>query len=489
MNAGTRTTRQLRAWRRLRRCSVPRWMIGRATDRRLAGDWRGACDAAGVDVALDPALIRRQHGAEVAAAVEDDLRHLAPDLLRWHLLRPEPDPVLVPGAVPLAVHGRLALQVRARHPGTPSRRLELVFAELDAAGPLGAVHGLERARERWDSRHAGALLDRCGGYDGHLPGLTATGDPLPEPAWAGLERVLAAQDAGDWAAAWSLAGFDVGPLRELIGRGSWIGPYLRAARLDLARVRTAVTARRDRIRVRLGATIGTWLTVDADLRVFHGSGQPPAPELPVVLAERPVDFDLVRHGLLPLEHLHPLVGDALFPGLAGLFDGPPDPVPDLPPVRVRCQGEWHILGDGHHTVEEVRRELALRALGGAPLRGCFAALAGWRGPEGWTPKALRLRRRDVVEHAVNGDGPALAAWLDAGLDPHLRDHLGRTLLHLLAWLPEPEPVVARLRHAGLNPQARDRAGLTPLRHAVTAGGTPEAVRALLDLGADPADLP
>ena len=47
--------------------------------------------------------------------------------------------------------------------------------------------------------------------------------------------------------------------------------------------------------------------------------------------------------------------------------------------------------------------------------------------------------------------------------------------------------MARLRHAGLDPRARDRAGLTPLQHAVAAGGTPQAVRALLDLGADPAE--
>ncbi|WP_442788371.1 hypothetical protein [Dactylosporangium sp. NBC_01737] len=48
-----------------------------ATQRRLAGDWRGACAAAGVGVdasvlAAEPRLLH-------------DLRHLAPDLLRWHL--------------------------------------------------------------------------------------------------------------------------------------------------------------------------------------------------------------------------------------------------------------------------------------------------------------------------------------------------------------------------------------------------------------------
>ncbi|WP_327009325.1 hypothetical protein OHA72_20035 [Dactylosporangium sp. NBC_01737] len=447
----------------------------------------GACYAAGVDVALDPVLIRREHGAAVAEAVEDDLRHLAPDLLRWHLFRDLPATTLLPVAVPLAVYGRLELTVRPRHPRTPSQRLELVLSEPDGAAHPGR-HRMEHARERWDTRYTGGLLTRCGGYDGHLPFFTATGDRLPEASWTGPERVIAAQDAGDWAAAWTLAGFDVEPLRTMIGAGHWITAYLRDARHDLAQVRAAVQERGGPVRVPLGAHVSLPLTVGADLRVQYVSAPIPPPEVPAVRGERPVDFDLVRHGLLPLEELHPLVGDALFPGLAGLFDGPPDPVPDVTPVRVRCQGVWHVLGDGHHTAEEMRRELALRALGGAPLRGCFAARAGWHDPDTWTPKALRLRRQQVILHAVNGDGPAIAAWLDAGLDPHLRDHLGRTLLHLLAWLPEPGPVVARLRHAGLDPRARDRLGLSPLRHAVTMGGTPQAIRALLDLGADPEDL-
>ncbi|HEX8008318.1 MAG TPA: VWA-like domain-containing protein [Trebonia sp.] len=38
------------SWRRIRRYAVPRWMIERATERRLTGDWHGACAAANVDV-------------------------------------------------------------------------------------------------------------------------------------------------------------------------------------------------------------------------------------------------------------------------------------------------------------------------------------------------------------------------------------------------------------------------------------------------------
>src|SRR5690348_3371444 len=75
------------AWRRIRRYAVPRWMIEQATERRLAGDWRGACAAANVDIAFDLADVANEHGAAVAAAIEDDLLHFAPDLLRWHAPR------------------------------------------------------------------------------------------------------------------------------------------------------------------------------------------------------------------------------------------------------------------------------------------------------------------------------------------------------------------------------------------------------------------
>ncbi|MEU6753470.1 hypothetical protein ABZ914_45215, partial [Spirillospora sp. NPDC046719] len=47
--------------RRIRRYAVPRWMIERAAERRLAGDWRGACAAANVDVDFDLADVAREH--------------------------------------------------------------------------------------------------------------------------------------------------------------------------------------------------------------------------------------------------------------------------------------------------------------------------------------------------------------------------------------------------------------------------------------------
>ncbi|MGH3415838.1 MAG: hypothetical protein ACRDSS_05185, partial [Actinocrinis sp.] len=60
-------------------------MIEAATRRRSAGDWRGACAAADVEIQFNPDAIRRVHGSRVAGRLLVDLRNLAPDLLRWHL--------------------------------------------------------------------------------------------------------------------------------------------------------------------------------------------------------------------------------------------------------------------------------------------------------------------------------------------------------------------------------------------------------------------
>jgi hypothetical protein len=117
--------------RRVRRYAVPGWMIERAAERRLAGDWRGACAAANIDVAFDLDSVKAGHGAEVATALADDLRHLVPDLVRWQL--------------PRVLGGRSTL---APHP-------RMVLARYDADDPSGAslyvqapsmVDGPQRAR-------------------------------------------------------------------------------------------------------------------------------------------------------------------------------------------------------------------------------------------------------------------------------------------------------------------------------------------------------
>lgn len=88
---------RLSFWRRVREFAVPPSMIETATARRLAGDWAGACAAAGIDVDLAPRSVARTHGRELADRVRADLRRLAPDLLRWHMPRIAPDGLLRPG--------------------------------------------------------------------------------------------------------------------------------------------------------------------------------------------------------------------------------------------------------------------------------------------------------------------------------------------------------------------------------------------------------
>src|SRR5689334_248103 len=100
-------------WQRVREFAVPQAMIESATARRHAGDWAGACAAARVDVDLDLKAVARTGGAALAASIRADLRHLAPDLLRWHMPRIAPDGLLRPGlTVTLARHGPVHLVVR-----------------------------------------------------------------------------------------------------------------------------------------------------------------------------------------------------------------------------------------------------------------------------------------------------------------------------------------------------------------------------------------
>src|SRR5687768_14612371 len=98
--SGGRRTRlrgiDLRRWLRIRRHAVPPSMIANATAAREAGDWRGACAATRVDVEFDLVAVERQYGRAAAGAIEEDLHHFAPDLLRWHLPRYEGRTALAP---------------------------------------------------------------------------------------------------------------------------------------------------------------------------------------------------------------------------------------------------------------------------------------------------------------------------------------------------------------------------------------------------------
>jgi hypothetical protein len=526
------------SWRRIRRYAVPRWMIDRATERRLAGDWRGACTAANVDVDFGLADIARQHGRAIADAVEEDLRELVPDLMRWHLPRFLLGHTAIrPGQlVVLTGYGKRAadgpyLYVSPLEMVDGPQRLTLRFGEIDhGTGPVrsGLVQNWATARHLWDARQAGELRERCGGGE-RAPFRNADGtprdvselpiaDPGPGDPAGRAEWATLLHDRGEVERACGVAEISLGDTPQL---KYGIPPSLLQT---LARYPLALTRLEQEIRQLDAAGFGSrfliynspfaaFAAILCELHPYIGSGKglfhagPVRSGLRVRLAgrERPgheradnasplpeacwrrlPDLDLLRFGDITPEALHPLVSASLFPGrTVGQPDGPPDP--SLPsPVRVRCRGEWHEArsADGHlqvpHSAEEQRRERAMRAFGG-PIAGCFAVQQAWTSGTGRLPRALRDQRQELFSRVQHGDTPGVLRLLDAGVDPRVRDSRQRTLLHLLHLL-EYEALLPRLLAAGLDIEARDHEERTPLHVAVDAGPV-TLVRALLDAGA------
>ncbi|MFI8823792.1 ankyrin repeat domain-containing protein [Streptomyces sp. NPDC053431] len=530
------------AWARIRRFAVPRWMIERATEARLAGDWRAACAAAAVDVPdeLDPERVAERHGPEAAARLADDLRHFAPDLLRWHL------PRTLGGHTTLATSRRVVLAAYGTAgpvlsvtnlpmlEGPQRLRLHLGPARpADAPDKLnGVYYGTEDwtcARRFWDARRTGELRLSAGpAPTGRLPFLHPDGTPLTpdelpdedpgsaDPA-ALAEWIAVLQARGAHAEAYAAAGLDLGltpppqgqysyrelDVAELVGHGA----------VDLARLAPEIrllwnagrgTAFRLPVhwRAHLRATLDVTSTDVTNTDVTNtdvtNAAEPVvriagrergqeegAPVLPEYAWRRLPDIGLLRAGRIRPEELHPLVAAALFPEAAPAT-GPAGPRA-AEPVRVRCGGGWHEVVsrngvlDIPHTQQEQQREQALRAFGGT-ISGCFAAQVAWTTGEGRLPRALREQRRELFTYAQHGDTPAVTALLDAGWDPHVRDRRGRTLLHLLHLLDHRE-LLPRLLAAGLDLEARDKTHSTPLQHAVAQGGSAALVRDLLDAGA------
>lgn len=475
-------------WHRVRRHAVPRWMIEGATEARLAGDWRTACAVAAMDVALDPAKtgagsrpgsggridawLGARHGAAVRDAVEADLSNLAPDLVRWHLPR-----ALAAGTMPAG--GRIVLLARYGGRGRGSRAdaqasylavrtpgwdaPQRLVLDLVAAGDPDLkrhylVEDWTAARHFWDARHAPELRAWCGGGAGRLPFFRADGTPLepqelpdtePEstdPA-AREEWIAVLQARGDIAGAFAAAGIHI-DLATFARPAGW-GPeepeaVITMLPLDLPRVVREVrrlVAAGDAARFRIpGAYRGDVLLepagpgASAALRAHVGApyANHAVPTIPGTVWRRLPDLQLVRTGRLAPEELHPLVAAALFPA-SGPAYGPPGPAAVLEPVRVRCGGEWHLVGfrDGElrvpHSAAEQQRERALLAFGG-DVAGCFAVQRAWASGRGRLPRALRTLRREVFDRARHGDRPGIAALLAAGLDPEVRDNeTGRSL--------------------------------------------------------------
>ncbi|MFF3499986.1 ankyrin repeat domain-containing protein [Streptomyces sp. NPDC003247] len=515
--------------RRIRRYAVPRDMIERAAERRAAGDWRGACAAAGVDVAVDLAEVAEHFGSDVAEALEDDLRHLVPDLVRWHLPRVlggrttlDTDRTVV-----LARYRPVEAAERRRstpylHLTTPAmlegpQRITLEFRTVVAETAVGvfgrSTEDWRHARHLWDARHTADLASRYGGGERppffHPDGRPRTADELPtadpgpaDPA-ARAEWATLLHQKGDVRAAFTAAGIEL-DLTPPTGPGWYrADPEQLIGALALDHTRLAPEIRRlsdqglgDRFVI-----AGDWRTnvlleptesapgAGLRARAANQDDTENVPFLAEALWRRLPDLDLMRAGGVEPRHLHPLVREALFPALdvTGGPVGPPGPAAPAP-VRVRCRGAWHEVGfrpggllHMPHSDDEQRREQALRAFGGA-VAGCFAVQQTWTSGEGRLPKALRAQRQDLFLRAQHGDTHGVLALLDAGVDPRVRDAGGRTLLHVLHQLDH-EPLLPRLLAEGLDLEAQDHRYRTPLYVAVNDGGSRALVEAFLAVGA------
>lgn len=396
-------------WLRVREFAVPPSMIETATARRHAGDWAGACVAANVDVDFNLRTVARTYGPELAARVRADLRHLAPDLLRWHLPRIAPDGLLRPG-------------------------LTLTFARYEGAGYDGScpVHLVVRTPPAWaDSGQRFALAL----WDHSRPEPAELRHPRPRPSRRfrlDLHRHL--WDARRTGELRGRSGADrppaLPPEDAAYGRGCAVDRWAAEAEL-LLRADGGRPDGRVTVRLATGQRLLLDLAPDRDgsrsgasaLRISAAPEDGAAAALPVLPDAAtwvPPDLELLRAGLIDAGRLHPLVVPALAPDRpAGL----PVRGADRPgePRLVECRGALHRIGlvDGvlaalDHDPAEIRREELLVALSGTPLPCLRAIDEAHRRPDCLT---------GVRERLIHGDTAGALAVVEGLLGPDavLRD--------------------------------------------------------------------
>lgn len=388
---------RLSFWLRVREFAVPPSMIETATARRHVGDWAGACAAAGIDVDLNPRSVAHTHGRELASRIRDDLRHLAPDLLRWHLPRIAPRGLLRPGlTVPLARYdtegpdGVRPVHLVVRTPpawADAGQRIGLALWDGSDSGADARRYPHHRPNPRfrldlhrhlWDARRAGELRIRSG-----ADRRTSDGPPPVPPEV--LEEV---------------------PRGRRCAVDRWVAE---AGILFRAEGRSAGT-----VAVRFGARHRLLLDLVAEGAApgHPHCGSRPRPRLRTVAPPRCRSCPTRRPGCCPTSicsvpvrsrpWLHPLVAAALAP------DHPPAG-PARPPDRagqprlVECRGAQHRIGlvDGvlaplDHDPAEIRREELLVALTGTPLPCLQAIDEAHRRPDCLTGVRERLDHGDIA---------------------------------------------------------------------------------------------
>ncbi|WP_327185164.1 hypothetical protein [Streptomyces sp. NBC_01334] len=418
---------RLSFWLRVREFAVPASMIETATARRRVGDWAGACAAAGVDIDLDLRAVARTYGRAFVSQLRSDLRHLAPDLLRWHLPRVAPDGLLRPGAtVSLArydIAGRedtrwpVHLVVRTP-PAWADAGQRISLALWDAAGPMAGDRRhphprpdrrfrLDLHRHLWDARRTGELRVRCGADRPPGDDPPVFDPPVLDPPARGTELPVLGCAVDRWV---DEAGI------VLRAEGRTTGSVL--VRLGSGRRLVLDQAEEGELRDARPVLRGAAGCVSA------------LPVLPDAATWVLPDLELIRAGAIEAGRLHPLVASALVPEHVvpeQLGTEYAAPVPGRLPDRaararlVECRGATHRIGlvDGvlaplDHDPTEIRREELLAALTGTPLP-CLQAID-------------RAHRRPdclvgVRERLVHGDVAGALAVVEGLLGPEavLRD--------------------------------------------------------------------
>lgn len=375
-------------WSRVRGFAVPPSMIESATARRAVGDWAGACAAARVDVDLNLRAVGRAHGRQFVAQVRADLRHLAPDLLRWHFPRMGPDGLLRPGLtvslaryVPTGDSGG-AVHLVARTPpawADAGQRISLALWEPSRPRAGAGLHPhprpdrrfrLDLHRHLWDVRRAGELGERSGAGQ-----WLAGSDPAMDEISAGVVVKLGGCATHRWMAEAAL---------------------LRAEGCVDDVVTVRLTSRR-----RLVLNLDGPGTPRITATVPRGCARV-WPVLPDAATWVLPDLELLRAGLIDADGLHPLVASALLPDhLSTGASGSPGSSGNS--RLVECRGITHRIGVVNgvlvpldHDPDEIRREELLVALGGSALPCLQAVDMAHRRPESLVDVRARLDHGDTA---------------------------------------------------------------------------------------------
>ncbi|MBE1491418.1 hypothetical protein H4W31_007056 [Plantactinospora soyae] len=333
----------------------------------------------------------RTHGQEFASGVRTDLRHLAPDLLRWHMPRIAPDGLLRPGLTislaryhPAGQLGSNAVHLVARTPpawADAGQRISLTLWDGTGSRTAPGPHPHPRPDRRfrfdlhrhlWDVRRAGELWVRSGADRSPADGRTAADQDPWEARGCAVDR---------WAAEAEL-------LLRADGRAG--GPV--AVRLGS----------RQRLVLELAADPDAGTAPGLRITTASGRGGAELPVLPDAATWVLPDLALLRAGLIEADRLHPLVASALVRGR------PPDIPLGIPEAGagqrfVECRGVQHRIGlvNGtlvplDHDPTEIHREELLAALTGTPLPCLQAIDEAHRRPECLVDVRARLDHGDTA---------------------------------------------------------------------------------------------